>query len=171
MSSRSLHGLVHLAPERIGHAAVGLGGLQVLEDVAQLLEQALGLGHVAAAHGVFHLLQHAVEIVLRDHPVRRALVLVLRLLLVLLHALGEFAQELVHGLAQLVREAPDLVIRRAAVHGLLQALLGGAQFALRVGEAAVLDLQRHGPEPVGHIEQVLVGPGDAQALARRRAGP
>ena len=68
---------------------------------------------------------------------------------------------------QLFHETPDLVIRRAPVDGLLQPVLGGAQLAFRVGEAAVLDLQCHGPEPVGHIEQVLVRPGDAQAL---RAG-
>ena len=59
-----LHGAVHLARQRIGHAAVRPRGLQVLEDVAQLVEEALRLGDVAAAHHLLHLVEHAVEVVL-----------------------------------------------------------------------------------------------------------
>ena len=148
-----LHGLLHLARQRIGHAAVRPRRLQVFEDVAQLVEQALGLGHVAAPHGFFHLLQHAVEVVLGDDPVRRALVLVLRLLvLLLLHALGEFAQELVQcAWRRSFGEALDLLVRGAPVHGLAQAVLRGAQFPLRIGQIAILDLQRHRPQPVGDL--------------------
>ncbi len=104
------HRLLHLAAEGVGHPAVGLGGPQVLQDVAKLVEQALGLGHVAAPHGVFHLLEHAVEVVLGNHPVGLARVGILRRGIVL-HALGEFPQEPVHGLAQFVGQAPDLLVR------------------------------------------------------------
>ena len=84
--------------------------------------------------------------------------------LLLLHALGEFAQELVHRLAQLVGEALDLLVRGAAVHGFAQAVLRGAQFPLRIGQIAVLDLQRHRPQPVGDLHEILVGLGPPQAL-------
>ena len=70
-----LHGLVHLLSEGIRHAAVGLSHLKVFQDAAQLVEQALGFRHVAPTHGILHLLEHAVQVVLRDHPVGRALVL------------------------------------------------------------------------------------------------
>src|SRR5207253_4714201 len=84
-------------------------------------------------------------------------VLVLALLLLALHALGELAQKLVHGLPELVGQALDLLVGGAAVEGLAQAVLSGAELALGIGEVAVLDLQRHGPEPLRDLEEVGVG--------------
>jgi hypothetical protein len=160
-----LHGALHLARHRVRHAVVALRGLEVLHDVAQLLEQALRLGHVAAAHGLFHLLHHAVEIVLGDRPLRLLGVLVVvALLLLALHPLGELAQELVHGLAQLVHEALDLVRAGVAVHGLAQAVLRGAQLPLGITEVAVLDLDRHGPEPVRDLHELGIALRPAQPL-------
>ena len=127
------------------------------------LEEALRLRHVAAPHGLFHLLQHAVEVVLRDDAVRFALVRVLRTRIVL-HPLGEFAQELVHGLPQFVGQALDLIVGGTALHGLLQAFLGGAQLLFAIGQIAVLDLQRHGPEPIRHLDQGVVAAGLAQPI-------
>ena len=91
--------------------------------------------------------------------------------LLALHALGELAQELVHRLAQLVGQALDLLVRGAAVHRLAQAVLRGAQLPLGIGEVAVLDLQRHRPQPVGDLGQILVGLAPGAAGPRRGAGP
>ena len=108
----------------------------------------------------------------RDDAVGRRLVLARSALLLLaLHALGELAQELVHRLAQLVGEALDLLVGGAALQRLAQALLGGAQLALGLGQVAVLDLQRHRPEPVGDLEEVGVVLRAGAAARRRRAGP
>ena len=60
------------------------------------VEQALRLRHVAAPHGLFHLVQHAVEVVLRDRAVRLGGFWSFCLAAVALHALGELAQEAVH---------------------------------------------------------------------------
>jgi hypothetical protein len=138
-----LHGPVHLPGHGVAHPAVGLGGLEVLQDVAQLLQEALRLRGVPALHHLLDLLQHAVEIVGGDGLA--GLLLVLRLLpvllLVALHPLGELAQELVHRLAQLLGELPHLVRVGVALQGLPQPLLGGAQVPLGVGEPAVLHLE------------------------------
>ena len=86
------------------------------------------------------------------------------MLLLALHALGELAQELVHRLPELVGQALDLLVGGAALERLAQPLLGGAQLALGVGEVAVLDLERHRPEPFGDLEEVGVALCRAQAL-------
>jgi hypothetical protein len=160
-----LHGAVHLARHRVGHAAVRSGGLQVLQDVAQLVEEPLGLGHVAALHHLLDLVQHPIQIVLADRAVRAALVrIVLRVLLVALHALGELAQELVHRGAQFLGQALRLLLVGAALQRFAQPLLRGAQLALGLGQIAVLDLNRHGPEPFGNLGEIGVRSCAAQPL-------
>ena len=155
--------------KRVGHAAVGLRRLEVLQDVAQLVEQALRLGHVAAAHGLLHLLEHPVEVVLRDHPVG------------LRAGSGSFSpcccwrcMRSANSRRNLSMAWRSSSVRRlisslggVAVHRLAQALLRGAQLALGLGEIAVLDLERHRPEPVGDLDEILVGP----CARRRRSAP
>ena len=137
------------------------------------VEQALRLGHVAAPHRLLHLLEHAVEVVLGDDAVRaRAGSAVLACWLLALHALGELAQELVHapGAARRVRRLISSFGAPRSMR-LAQALLRGAQLALGVGQVAVLDLQRHRPEPVGDLEEICVGLRPRAAGRAPSAGP
>ena len=134
------------------------------------LEQALRLGHVAAPHGLLHLrsmrLRSSCEIIRSGARWFWSSA-----------AAGSAAcaGRIRAGTCPWPGAVPPSGAgspRRALpVHRLVQALLGGAQFALRIGEVAVLDLQRHGPEPVGDIEQVVIGLGAAQALGCRCADP
>jgi hypothetical protein len=163
-----VHLPAHLPRHRIGHPVVRARRLEVVEEVLQLLEHALGLGHVAAAHGLLHLVEHAVEIARRDRALGLVLVLLLLVgvLLVALRLLGELAQEVVHRLAQLLGELADLLLGGAALHGLAQALLGGAHLALDRGEVALLDLERHLPQHLRHLDEPLVVARAAQAFGR-----
>ena len=74
-----------------------------------------------------------------------------------LRLLGELLEELRQRLPQLLHQLLDLLVGGALLERLLQALLGGAQGALGVGQVAVLDAQ-------GNVPQL----GD-DAVARRRA--
>src|SRR5690606_3151979 len=83
---------VHFLRELVA-SLVGPRGLEVLEDVAQLVEQALGVRRGALAGELLEAVEEVVEVLRRDGArigVGRRLVGLAR---VLLHALGELAQE------------------------------------------------------------------------------
>ena len=77
-----------------------------------------------------------------------------------LRLLGELLQELRQRLPQLLHQLLDFLVRGALLERLLQALLGGAQGALGVGQVAVLDAQRDVPQ----LRDDAVAPG-ARAVA------
>ncbi len=158
--------LAHLAVARVGLAAL-LGALQVLEDAAQLFEQALGLRGVAALHRIGHVLDHLVEVVGRDALGILLLPAVALLLRLLALALGHLLHELVEGLFQVLGELLHLLVGSVALDRLLELVLGGAQGLLGVREVAVLDLEGHLPEEIGHLDQRLVGARGLQAARRR----
>ena len=88
-------------------------------------------------------LQHLLE-VLRRHELAVAVHALHRLLAFGL--LGKLLEELRQRLPQLLHEALDLLVGGAFLQRLGQALLGGAQGALGIGEIAVLDAQGDVPQ-------------------------
>ena len=159
--------LAHLAAVRIGFAA-RLRGLEVLQGLAKLVQQPLRLGGVAALHRLGHVVEHLVEVVGRDGlgvRIRRALLALG--LAVLALALGHALHELVQGLLQVLGELLDLLVRRVALDGLLQAVLSRAQALLGIGEIAVLDLEGHLPEEIGHLHQGVVVAGRPETTRGR----
>ena len=68
----------------------------------------------------------------------------------------------VHGGAQLIHELLDFLFGGAAFERLAQRLLGVAQACLGVGDVAVLDADRHLPQPRGDVAQIVVGLGANQ---------
>ena len=135
-----VHHLAHaLALALIGHAA----RLQTVEQVAQLAQHLLGHVAVARARHVLEVLQHLVEILRRHHLVAAG---ALRLLLLTFGLLAQLLEELRQRLPQLLHQALDLLVGGALLDGLGQALLGGLQRTLGVGEIAVLDAQRDVPQ-------------------------
>ena len=79
-------------------------------------------------------------------------------------------QEAVHSGAQLIHELLDFLVAGAAFERLPQRLLGAAQTGLRVRDVAVLDADRHLPEPLGDFAQIVVGLG-ANERPEDRAQP
>ena len=71
-------------------------------------------------------------------------------------ALGEFAQEFVHRLAQFLISLSISSSLAPFSQRLLQGLLRLAQPLLGGREVAILDLQRHLPEIVGDLAQLVV---------------
>ncbi len=61
------------------------------------------------------------------------------MLRIVLHLLGELAQEIVQRGAQIFGELLDLLVAGAALQRLLERLLGGAQRLVDIGDIAVLD--------------------------------
>ena len=82
-----------------------------------------------------------------------------------MRAFGELAQELVHGLPQLGHQLVDFLVGRVVLQRLLQRFLRLAQPLLGGGQVAVLDGQRHVPQIVGDVAQLLVAPGHHQPRA------
>ena len=76
-----------------------------------------------------------------------------------LHLLLHRLHEAIHRRAQLIHQRLELFVAGAAFERLAQRLLGVAQRGLRVGNVAVLDEDRHLPQPRRHVAQVVVGLG------------
>ena len=158
--------LVH----RLAHALLALSllalaalGLQVLHHLVELAQQFLRLGMTALARQLLDLLQHLLEIAAAHHALVR-IVSVLREAVLALRPLGELAHVAVHGAAQILGQLLDLVAVGVALQSLLQTLLRGAERAFGVGKPAILDLQRHGPEPFRHLDELRIGLRRAQPL-------
>jgi hypothetical protein len=109
---------------------------------------------VAGLRQVLDLVEHAFEIALAH--LLPGLRHVLRHVRIALRALGEFAQEFVHRLAQLLHEPVDLLVAGTVLERLLQRLLRLAQPSLGSGQVAFLDGQRHLPEIIGDLAQLVV---------------
>ena len=161
--------LVHHLAETLALALVGhAAGLQAVSRVAQLAQHLLRHVPVARARHVLQVAQHLLD-VLRRHELAAAIHALHRRLV--LRLLGELLHELRQRLTQLLHELLDLLVRRAVLQGLRQALLGGAQGALGIGEIAVLDAQRDAPQLRRHaVARALRVPRAADA-SRPTAGP
>ena len=83
---------------------------------------------------------------MRRHHLVAAGALRHRLLLLALGLLAQLLEELRQRLPQLLHQALDLLVRGALLDGLGQALLGGLQRTLGIGEIAVLDAQGDVPQ-------------------------
>ncbi len=155
--AKLVHLLAHLGILLAILARLHAASLQVVHHLLQLREQVARLIAVAGLRQVLDLVEHALQIALAK------LLAVLGHLLghvrVLHRALGEFAQELVHGLAQFRHQLVDLLVGGVVLQRLLQRLLRLAQPLLRSGQVAVLDRQRHLPHVVGNRAQLLVASG------------
>ena len=144
LSAEQVAELVHHLAEALALALVGhAAGLQPVEQVAQLAQHLLGHVAVARARHVLQVLEHLLD-VLRRHELAVAVHALHRRLV--LRLLGELLQELRQRLPQLLHELLDFLVRGALLQRLRQALLGGAQGPLGVGEIAVLDAQRDVPQ-------------------------
>ena len=167
--------LVHHLAEALVLALVGhAAGLQPVEQIAQLAQHLLGHVAVAGARHVLEIAQHLLEILLVQELVVAVVALHRRLVLRLL---GQLLQELRQRLPQLLHQLLDFLVRGALLERLLQALLGGAQAALGIGQVAVLDAQRNVPQlgddavaPGARAVALQAPIGRAQAL-RTPAGP
>jgi hypothetical protein len=141
-------------------------GLKVLQHLLQLLHQALGLVAGAVAGEVLDAVQHVAQ-VLRANLARVGIALRLLLVAVLAVAhglLGELAHQPVHGLAQVLRQAADLLLRGAALDGLAQALGGLGHGPLGLGDVAVLHAHGDVPEIVHDLDErrVVAGADEAE---------
>src|SRR5690606_676580 len=179
-----LKGLVHqflLAPQHLAQLIHLLAHLALLLALAVLL---LSLAHLQVVHHVLELRQKLLGLIpgarlgeildLVEHPVeiaRAQLLHVLRHLhrrIRVLHlALGELAQELLHGLAQLLHQPLDLFVAGAVLERVAQRLLRLAQPLLRRREVAFLDAESDLPQIVDDLAQLVVGPCHRQPGARR----
>ncbi len=163
------HGLVALALRLLLAARPALGGLQVVEHAPQLVEHALGFGDVAVAQRLLHLVDHGLQLLGRDGPG-----LVVGPLAVgtvgRLGLLGHLGEVLVELPAQGFGEPLDLLGRRLAGERVLQLLLERLEVAFGPGQVAVLDLERHRPEQVGHADEVGILLGGVQPAPWRCAG-
>ena len=134
--------------------------LQVFHHLLELLQQlARGVLGAAARHAL-QAVEHVLEILLAQHAriaVERTgeLLIVLELLLHRLH-------EAVHGGAQLVHQLLELLVAGAAVERVAQRFLRGAQGRLRFGNIAVLQADRHRPQPRRYLAQGVVALGAHQ---------
>jgi hypothetical protein len=146
--------VLHLALSRVHLAGPGL--LEIAHHVVEFVEQALGLLGLAALVQLVDAVEHVVEIARGHRPeiLRHLAHLVLAaILLVALHLLGQFAHVAVHRLAQFLGQARQLLLIGAALHGLLQPVLCGAQLAFGVREVAILEQQGQLPKVIDHLEQ------------------
>ena len=146
------HHIVHVVAVLIGRRH-----LQILHHLLELLQH-LPRGVLGAVAGeVLQPVEHALEVALAQRS-RVAVERTGELLAVaqlLLHRL----QEAVHRRAQLIHQLLDLFIAGAAFERLAQSFLGVAQIGLRIGNVAVLDGDRHLPQPRRHVAQIVVGLG------------
>ena len=147
----------HLVHAQVVAVHVRRRHLQVFHHLLELLQKLTRGILGAVARQVLQPVEHVLEI-LRAQRARiaverpRQLLAVLQLLLHRLH-------EAVHRRAQLIHELLDLLVAGAAFERLAQRLLGIAQRGLGVGNVAVLDADRHRPQPRRHVAQIVVGLG------------
>ena len=142
--------------------------LHIFHHLLELLQQRLRRVLGAALRQVLEPIDHVLQVALAHHlgigiERPRQLLIIFQLLRQSLHVAG-------HRLAQLVHQLLDLVVAGAARERLLQRGFGVAQRVLRVGHVAVLDGDRHLPEPRRHVAQFVVGFG-AHQLPEDRAQP
>ena len=153
--------LVHLLAERVLLALllVGLGHLQVVHHVLQLAQQFPRLILRAGFRKILDLLHQSVQVLLAQGlGIFRHLH---GLVLVLLHALGQFAHELVHGGAQFFHQPLDLFIRRAALQCIGQPLLRFAQPPLSLRQIAILYRKGDFPQQIKPLAKSVVSLGAA----------
>ena len=124
----------------------------------ELRQQLLRLFAVARLGEVLDLVHHPVDVALAQLLARLHL---LGQVGVLLRALGEFAQELVHRLTQFLHELVDFLVAGAALERLLERLLRLAKPLFGRRKVAVLDAERDLPEIVDDVAQLFVGLGHA----------
>ena len=119
--------------------------LQVFHHLLELLQK-LARGVLgAAARDALQAVEHVLEVLLAQHA--RIAVERTRELLIVLELLLHRLHEAVHGGAQLVHQLLELLVAGAAVERVAQRFLRGAQGRLRFGNIAVLEADRHRPQP------------------------
>ena len=129
--------------------------LQVLQHLLQLLEHLLGGVLGAGARQPLHAVEHALQI-LRAQVAHAVRIERPRHLRVLAHLLGQRLHELVERRAQLIHQLLDLFVGGAALQRLAQRVLRRAQCLLGLGDVAVLDVDRHRPQPRHDVAQAVV---------------
>ena len=134
--------------------------LQVLHHLLELLQKLTGRILGAVARQVLQPVEHVLEI-LRAHRAGVAVERPGKLLIVLL-LLAHRLHVAIHRGAQLVHELLEVLLAGAALERLAQRLLGVAQRRLRVGNVAVLEADRHRPQPPDDVAQIVVGLGANQ---------
>ena len=135
-------------------AAVGRGHLQIFHHLLELGQKLLGGVARAAARHVLQPVEHVLQIAL-GHDARIGIERTRRLTVIAL-LLRQRLHVAVHRLAQLVHQLLDFLIAGAVRQRLAQRLLGVAQRGLRIGHVAVLDVDRHRPQPLGDVAQCIV---------------
>ena len=138
-----VHLLAHLALLAALAALLLAAGLQVVHHLLELRQQLLRLVPVARLRQVLDLVHQLFQVALAQFLAGLHLIGEVR---VLLRALGEFAQEFVHRLAQLLHELVDFLVAGAALERVLQRLLRLAKPLLGGREVALLDAERDFPE-------------------------
>ena len=136
----------------------GLRHLQVVQHLPQLIEQLLGGILGARARQPLHAVEHALQI-LRAKLAHRIGIERTRHLRVLAQLLGQRLHELVERRPQLVHQLLDLFVGRAALQRLAQRVLRRAQRLFGVRDVAVLEEDRHRPQPRHHVAQAVVALG------------
>ncbi len=134
--------------------------LQVFQHLLQFLQQPLGGFLGARARKLLEPVDHVLQILraqiarIRIHRPRH--------LRILPHLLGQRLQEFVERRAQFLGQLLDFVFARTALQRLTQSFLRRAQRRFGVGNVAVLEPDRHVPQPHHDIAQRVVGPGAGQ---------
>ena len=128
--------------------------LQVLEHLAKLFQQCLGLFLLAGIGQFLDPVQKLLQLVLAEfHGVGIALGLLL--VLVAHRLLRKLLHVVLHRLAQLVHQLGDFLFRRTVAERVRQPVLRPAQSFAGIRERAVLDQQCGLPEHVGNYVPVL----------------
>ena len=130
---------------------------EVLQQLLHLIEHALGVGHIARARHFLHLIQHPLQVLRCDGAVLWAwLILVLRLVLLAHLLFCELLKETIKRRAHLVHQTLDLVVGGAALQRFAKRLLGSAKVAFRLRQVAFFKLQRHLPDEVRDVTQIII---------------
>ena len=143
--------------------------LQVVEHRLELIEHLLGGILRAGARQPLHAVEHAAQI-LRAKLAHRIGIERPRHLRVLAHLLGQRLHELVERRPQFVHQLLDLFIGGAALQRLAQRVLRRPQRLLGLRDIAVLEEDRHRPQPRHHVAQPVVAFG-ARKLPVDRTQP
>src|SRR6185437_13315586 len=144
----ALHHLLHLA-HRLALAALHLAllcRLQILKHLLELRKHVAGGIARSGARQLARTVEHALQIVATEHARGIHRLLVLALIALPLHVLGERLEVAVDRLLQTARELLDFGIGRVAGERVLKRLHGVAQIALDERAAPIFDAHRRLPE-------------------------
>ena len=146
--------------QRLLHVVIaglaGLGELQALQHLLQLIEQLLRRVLVAGARQPLQAVEHVVEVLL-THDLGVGIERPGQGLRIVAKLLGQLAHEVIERRAQILGELPDFLVAGAALEGLLERVLGRTKRLVDIGDVAILDRDRERPQARHRLAHRIVG--------------